>query len=133
MEIGEFRASLDGWLEDNRSVLAPQPGASETLDDQMAQLSKVKRLTYDAGWMRWGWPPRVGGLGGSTLLRAYLGEALTDRDLVEPGIYSMTEVLAPTMIDYAAPELAGDLVPRLLGARHGEQPGRPDVPGHAVG
>ena len=51
----------------------------------MAQLSKVKRLTFDAGWMRWGWPERVGGLGGSTLLRGYLGEALTARDLVEPG------------------------------------------------
>jgi alkylation response protein AidB-like acyl-CoA dehydrogenase len=56
----------------------------------------------------------VGGFGGSTLLRAYLGEALTTRDLVEPGIYSMTEVLAPTMIDYATAELAADMVPRLL-------------------
>jgi alkylation response protein AidB-like acyl-CoA dehydrogenase len=64
--------------------------------------------------MRWGWPERVGGLGGSTLLRAYLGEALTARDLVEPGIYSMTEVLAPTMIDYARPALAAEMVPRLL-------------------
>jgi len=27
---------------------------------------------------------------------------------VEPGIYSMTEVLAPTMIDYARPELAAN-------------------------
>ena len=49
-----------------------------------------------------------------SLLRAYLGEALTSRDLVEPGIYSMTEVLAPTMIDYAAPDLAAAMVPRLL-------------------
>ena len=80
----------------------------------MAHLSKVKRLAFDAGWMRWGWPERVGGLGGSTLLRAYLGEALTARGFVEPGIYSMTEVLAPTMIDYAPPELAAEMVPRLL-------------------
>ena len=64
--------------------------------------------------MRCGWPERVGGLGGSTLLRAYLGEALTTRDLVEPGLYSMTEVLAPTMIDYAPPELAAAMVPALL-------------------
>ena len=64
--------------------------------------------------MRWGWPERVGGLGGSPLLRGYLGEALTARDLVEPGIYSMTEVLAPTMIDFARPELAAAMVPRLL-------------------
>ena len=114
MELEAFRASLDAWLEENAAVLASRPGAEETLDGQMAQLSRVKRLAFDAGWMRWGWPERVGGFGGSTLLRAYLGEALTARDLVEPGIYSMTEVLAPTMIDYAAPALAAAMVPRLL-------------------
>ena len=80
----------------------------------MAQLGKVKRLGFDAGWMRWGWPERVGGLGGPPVLRAYLGEALMARALVEPGGYSMTEVLAPTMIDFARPELAREMVPRLL-------------------
>src|SRR5690606_27001090 len=94
--------------------LAPEEGAHASLDGDMAQLSKVKRLAYDAGWMRWGWPERVGGLGGSPLLRGYLGEALTTRGLVEPGIYSMTEVLAPTMIDHADPALAAEMVPRLL-------------------
>ena len=59
----------------------------------MAQIAKVSGSTFDAGWMRWGWPERVGGLGGSSLLRAYLSEALTARDLVEPGVYSMPEVL----------------------------------------
>jgi len=64
--------------------------------------------------MRWGWPERVGGLGGSPILRACLGEALNARDIVEPDVYSMTEVLAPTMINFAAPDLAADMVPRLL-------------------
>ncbi len=114
MELDEFRVSLDAWLDRHEEDLRPGPGAERTLDGQMAHLAEVKRLTYEAGWMRWGWPPRVGGLGGSTLLRAYLGEALTSRDLVEPGIYSMTEVLAPTMIDYAEPGLAAAMVPRLL-------------------
>ena len=80
----------------------------------MAQLRKVMRLTFDAGFMRMGWPERVGGLGGSNLLRAYLGEALTARDLVEPGIYSMPEVLAPTHDRLRARALAADMVPRLL-------------------
>ena len=107
----------------------------------MAQLAKVKRLAFDAGWMRAGWPERVGGLGGSTLARAYLGEALTTRDLVEPGLYSMTEVLAPTMIDYAAPSWpppwsppcsrGRDLVPGILRAGHRQQPGRPGLSGRA--
>jgi alkylation response protein AidB-like acyl-CoA dehydrogenase len=114
MELDEFRASLDRWLDEHHGTLAARHPGLGTLDEQMDQLSNVKRLTYDAGWMRWGWPERVGGLGGSTLLRAYLGEALTSRDLVEPGIYSMAEVLAPTMIDFAPPELAAAMVPRLL-------------------
>lgn len=114
MELDEFRTSLDRWLDAHAASLASDHAAPATLDDQMAHLSAVKRATFDAGWMRWGWPERVGGLGGSTLLRAYLGEALTSRDLVEPGIYSMTEVLAPTMIDYASEELAAEMVPRLL-------------------
>src|SRR3954469_6192500 len=114
MDLDEFRPSLDAWLDEHTDELVIHVDDAATLDAHMDQLAHVKRMTYDAGWMRWGWPDRVGGLGGSTLLRAYLGEALTMRDLVEPGISSMTEVLAPTMIDYATPELAATMVPRLL-------------------
>ena len=121
MHLEEYRTGLDTWLDAHADELAPSseeatPSNDGTalLDGEMAQLSKVKRLTFDAGWMRWGWPEHVGGLGGSPLLRGYLGEAVTTRGLVEPGLYSMTEVLAPTMIDYATPELAHEMVPRLL-------------------
>jgi alkylation response protein AidB-like acyl-CoA dehydrogenase len=113
MELDDFRSKLDRWLDEQADALAPDVGAG-TLDEHMVQLNKVKRLSYDAGFMRSGWPERVGGLGGSTLLRAYLGEALAARDLVEPGIYSMTETLAPTVIDYAPADLAARMVPRLL-------------------
>lgn len=114
MDLDTFRAGVDRWLDENTDALAPERGGHPSLDDDMAQLSKVKRLAFDAGWMRWGWTERVGGLGGSTLLRGYLAEAVTARDLVDPGLYSMTEVLAPTMIDYARPELAAEMVPLLL-------------------
>jgi alkylation response protein AidB-like acyl-CoA dehydrogenase len=113
MELDEFRSAVDAWLEEQATALAPSSEV-RTLDEEMAQLAKVKRTAFDAGWMRWGWPERVGGLGGSPMLRAYLGEALTTRDLVSAGGYSMTEVLAPTMIDYARPELAAEMVPLLL-------------------
>jgi alkylation response protein AidB-like acyl-CoA dehydrogenase len=114
VELAEFKAAVDRWLDEHETELASEVEGIGTLDQQMAQLRKVMRLAYDAGFMRMGWPERVGGLGGSNLLRAYLGEALTARDLVEPGIYSMPEVLAPTMIDYAPAELAAAMVPRLL-------------------
>jgi alkylation response protein AidB-like acyl-CoA dehydrogenase len=114
MELKAFRSALDQWLDAHAVELAPAHSDPNSLEAHAAQLAKVKRLTFDAGWMRWGWPERVGGLGGSSILRAYLGEALTSRALVEPGVYCMTEVLAPTMIDYAAPALAAVMVPRLL-------------------
>lgn len=114
MQLDEFRSGVDRWIEDHRSELEPGGNGPGTLDAHVAHHATVKRLAYDAGWMRWGWPERVGGFGGSTLLRAYLGEALTVRGLVHPGPFSMTETLAPTMIDYARPDLAATMVPRLL-------------------
>jgi alkylation response protein AidB-like acyl-CoA dehydrogenase len=64
--------------------------------------------------MQLGWPERVGGRGGPPLLRTELGAALAERDLTDPGLFSLIEVLAPTLIDFAPPELAADVVPRLL-------------------
>ena len=80
----------------------------------MQQFARVSRALYDADWMRYGWPVEVGGLGGPAMLRAIVGEEVVGRRLAEPGPYSMLEVLAPTMIDYAPAELAAEMVPRLL-------------------
>jgi alkylation response protein AidB-like acyl-CoA dehydrogenase len=113
VNLQEFRTGLDAWLDAHADELAP-PAGPRSLDEQMAHLSHVKRLCFDADWSRYGWPARVGGLDGSPLLRGYLGEALTLRDFVEPGLYSMVEVLAPTVIDYAAADLAAEMVPRFL-------------------
>ena len=115
MELEEFKKAVDAWLDEHEDLLAPDFEGIGTLDQQMAQLRKVMRLGYEAGFTRWGWPERVGGFGGSNLLRAHLGEVLTARDIVEPGIYSLPEVLAPTMIHFAPEDLAAAMVPRLLG------------------
>ena len=72
MDLPEFRAGLDAWLDEHAAELAPERDGLGTLDEHMGHLAVVKRLAYDAGWMRWGWPARVGGLGGSPLLRGYL-------------------------------------------------------------
>ena len=114
MELDAFRASLDAWLDSRRDELAPSYAGAGTLDQKMAQIAKVRRLAFDAGWARWGWPERAGGLGGSTLLRAYLSEAITARDLVDPGLYSMPEVLGPSVVTFARPELSARVLPPLL-------------------
>ena len=114
MELDEFRKAFDDWLDEHADELAPDFEGGGTLDEHMAQIAKVRRLTFDAGWARYGWPEQVGGLGGPTLLRAYLSEALTARDLVYSGVYSMPEVLGPSFITFAPPELSAAMLPPLL-------------------
>lgn len=114
MEIAEFRAELTAWLDEHHAELEPTYAPPGTLDEQVAQMQRVKRILHDAGWMRWGWPERVGGLGGSPMLRTELGAVLAARDLTDPGLFSLIEVLAPTLVDFAPPELAAEVVPRLL-------------------
>src|SRR6478736_7781505 len=112
--VDEFRSQFVEWLQNHD--LTPPPG-DHSLDAHHAQHSRVLRELYDAGWMRWGWPESAGGLGGPDILRAIVGEEIVGRGLDDPGPYSMLDVLTPTMIDYARPELAADMVPRLLSGR----------------
>jgi len=112
--VADFRAGLTAWLDANAAELAPRHTGAGTLDEQVAQMQRVKRLLFDAGWMRYGWPESVGGLGGSPMLRTELGAALATRDLADPGLFSLIEVLAPTVIDFAPTPIARDVVPRLL-------------------
>jgi alkylation response protein AidB-like acyl-CoA dehydrogenase len=112
--LAEYRTDLHAWLDANCDALAPAYAPPGTLDDHIAQMQRVKAILFDAGWMRFGWPERVGGLGGSPMMRTELGAALAGRDLADPGLFSLIEVLAPTMIDYAPADLAAEMVPRLL-------------------
>jgi len=114
IDLADYRAELHQWLDANHEQLAPRFTPPGTLDDHIAQMQRVKSILFDAGWMQFGWPERVGGRGGSPMLRTELGAAIAARDLTDPGLYSLIEVLAPTLIDYAPPELAAEVVPRLL-------------------
>jgi alkylation response protein AidB-like acyl-CoA dehydrogenase len=112
--VAEFRSEFRAWLDAHHDELVPPYPLPGTLDEQIAQMQRVKSTLFDAGWMRYGWPERVGGLGGSPMLRTELGAALAARDLIDPGLFSLVEVLAPTLIDFASPALANEVVPRLL-------------------
>jgi alkylation response protein AidB-like acyl-CoA dehydrogenase len=128
LDVASFRAALREWLGSHD--LTPPPAARlsdpadphslhphQSLEEQVRQLNRVRAALYEAGWMRYGWPASVGGYGGPALLRAVLGEEVTSRGLAEPGIYSMIEVLTPTLISYAPPALAAEMVPLLLSGK----------------
>ena len=105
-----FRKALRAWLDENDLT----PPDDHSLAGHMTQFARVMKALYDAGWGRYGWPEAAGGLGGPDILRAIVGEEIVGRRLAEPGPYSMIEVLAPTMIDYATAELAAEMLPRML-------------------
>ena len=85
MQIAAFRTELHAWLDAHHDELAPPFAPPGTLDEHIAQMQRVKALLFDAGWMRYGWPERVGGLGGSPMLRTELGAALAGARPRRPG------------------------------------------------
>ena len=127
--VADFRAELHAWLDAHRDELAPRYAAPGTLDEQIAQMQRVKSILFDAGWMRYGWPEarrrtrRLADAAHRARRRA------GGRDLTDPGLFSLIEVLAPTLIDFAPPELAADVVPACsraprCGARGSRNRGR---------
>jgi alkylation response protein AidB-like acyl-CoA dehydrogenase len=114
MDLSTYRGGLDAWLDERAEDLAPAGPSGTPLADEVAQLSRVKKALWESDWGRWGWPEVADGLGGSVILRAYLGEALMARYLVAPNAYSMAEFLAPTVINFAGDELIRRFVPPLL-------------------
>src|SRR3984885_10246141 len=110
----QFRDSVVAWIDDHGAQLEPPYEDHGSTEEILSHQRRVQRLLFDQGWMRWGWPTAVGGLGGSPLFRAVLGEELTGRGLVHSAAYSMTEVLGPAVIAYADAALAAEVVPPML-------------------
>ena len=113
MEVREFRAGVRAWIDEVAEPLVPAI-EDQSVEAQLNHQRRVQRLLFDAGWMRWGWPERIGGLGGSPILRAVLGEELTSRALVHTTSWSMHEVLGPAVAEFGRPDLVEDIFPLLL-------------------
>lgn len=116
MEFEQYRKELAAFLDGEGAHLAPAGDAPATLAEHMAQHDRVMQAVYEAGFSRWGWPELVGGFGGTSIYRAELAQQLVSRGLVDARPYSMTEVLVPSMMHYARPELAAEMVPKKLSA-----------------
>jgi len=112
--LGAFRSRLVEWIDSHLDQLLPPYHDHGTTDQLLDHQRSVQRLLFDEGWMRWGWPESVGGLGGTPLFRAVLGEELTSRALVHTAAFSMPEVLGPAVVRFADPEIALVAVPRML-------------------
>ena len=115
MDIATFRSELGRWLADHATDLNRFGALPTDLDGQFAVLGDLQRLLYDAGWLRWGWPEELGGLGGSSLLRGVLSEELAAAGCPPPFSFGMMEVLAPAVARFAPAVAAWALPPLLRG------------------
>jgi len=126
MDLARYRAALRAWLDADADTVADTdadadtvadtgaaPTAADDLDRRVARTRRILGRLWAADLGRWGWPERAGGLGGSPLLRAELGATLVARDLADPGVLAMIEVLAPTVIEAAPADRVAEWVPRL--------------------
>jgi alkylation response protein AidB-like acyl-CoA dehydrogenase len=113
METTEFRLRLRAWLAEAAGQLERFRTLPTELDGQFAALGALQRLLYDAGWLRYGWPEAMGGLGGSAVLRGILSEELAAAGYPPPFSFGMMEVLAPAVARFA-PDIAAWALPALL-------------------
>jgi alkylation response protein AidB-like acyl-CoA dehydrogenase len=109
----ELRARFRTWLGQAEAELAPFRQLPDSLDTEVGQLRELQHLLFESGWLSWGWPPEVGGRGGSPLHRAVVAEELAAAGYPPPFSFGMIETLAPAVLAHA-PELAREFVPRLL-------------------
>jgi len=113
MDLATFRAEFGRWMAGHAADLDRFRRLPTDLDGQFAVLGELQRLLFDAGWLRWGWPEELGGLGGSSLLRGVLSEELAAAGCPPPFSFGMMEVLAPAVVRFA-PAIAAWALPPLL-------------------
>lgn len=109
-----FRADLLAWLDANEADLRPPWDGFGSLEQQYQHYQHVKRSLWDADFGRHGWPESVGGLGGPPIRRALVSEEIALRELADANLWTMIEVLAPTIINFGSADLAAEMVPPLL-------------------
>jgi alkylation response protein AidB-like acyl-CoA dehydrogenase len=113
--FASFCRDLRAWLDQNAGSLVPRSEGAD-LVEEVARTRKNQAQLWDAGWLRYGWPPSVGGLGGSALLRAAVAEEVASRGLCYDSLFAIAEVLGPTVVE-SAPALAAQYMePFLAGA-----------------
>lgn len=110
----EMAAGFRAWMAEHADELAPYsrhaPGSIEAGTEHE---KRFQQLLFDGGWSRYGWPEEVGGLGGTSLLRAVFHEELSRAGYVMPETMLALEVIAPTVVKYR-PDLAAAHLPAHL-------------------
>jgi alkylation response protein AidB-like acyl-CoA dehydrogenase len=112
---GQLRSDLKAWLSEHGDGFALARADAEPLaiEETMAADLVLQRAMWDAGFTRYGWPPSVGGLGGTAILRAAVYEQLVLAGFRVSLAMLTVETLGPVMVALA-PEVSARYLPACL-------------------
>lgn len=114
LPIADFAERFRAWLTDHNNEVRPLLAPGSDFDERVAAARRLRRLLWDTGWARYGWPELVGGAGGTSLHRAVITEELFRAGWTGPTIFEHLEIIAPTLVTHAQPEFAAAVVPDFL-------------------
>jgi acyl-CoA dehydrogenase len=115
----EFRT----WLGANAALLEPfRTEYAEELIPAVARFRPLMAMLWDAGWTKLGWPPEVGGLGGTPVHRFVVAEELAAAGYVIPEVLGTAEIIGPMVLRYAPRLAARHIAPGVRGDEYWCQP-----------
>lgn len=112
--VPAVRERFQAWLAEHADRLERFRELPTEPDRMVETLMELQRLMYEAGWIRLGWPEKLGGLGGAVALRGVVSEELAAAGYPPPFSFATQEVLGPAVARFAPEELAAQTLPRLL-------------------
>jgi len=107
--LDDFEDALSASADELAHLRVP----AGDIGTQIAQSRELMAWLFDGGWVRWGWPEEVDGLGGSSIVRAQILERLALHGYEIPNHLHVLEVVGPAVVNHA-PQLARALLPAAL-------------------
>jgi len=114
VQPGPFAAAFRDWISRNESRLAPLCVPQPDYDRRVESARALRRLLWDEGWGRVGWPAAYGGLDGTLVHRAVVYEELYRAGWTGPTIFEHVEIIAPTLVHYGRPEFVAGVLPGFV-------------------
>ena len=112
----ELAKAFRSWLAQNRDSLQALRPTESSFERKLGFARKIQRRLFDEGWVRYGWPAELGGLGGTAVHRAVVYNELALAGLGSRSALEHVEVLLPAIARHWTPERLIDLMPRFLAA-----------------
>jgi alkylation response protein AidB-like acyl-CoA dehydrogenase len=117
LDLGAYVRELEAWLATRPAAVAAAARPIPSFEVRVAAMSDLLGALFDAGWARYGWPERAGGLGGTIRHRAAMWEALARHGVPGMALFEHLEVLAPTLVAMGPRDFVADALPAFLSGR----------------